>query len=274
KIARSQDRKIARAASALVGCLLMVAAALKAWGLNVSPFAQHGWLSSAPVQLAAVAWEAALGVWLLWGGAAAWSLAVLTFLAFAGVSLHLGMIGQASCGCFGSVKASPWAAFGVDVAALALLAVGRPDWKKEKLGWRGLAVVAGGAVALLGVLWVVAVAAFGSVEKALAVLRHERVRVTPSVDFGSGKAGHEVEASVEVSNFTDGPVRLIGGTSDCSCVTTEDLPVTIPAGEKVRLAVFVRLPRGKGLMNRKAWLHTDHEQARTLLFALTGYVEE
>jgi hypothetical protein len=77
--------------------------------MNVAPFGQHGRLASASVQFAVLEWEIVLGLWLLsrrnpsW----TWAAAVLTFLAFAGVSFHLGVIGQASCGCFGNLAASP-----------------------------------------------------------------------------------------------------------------------------------------------------------------------
>ena len=103
---------------------------MKLYGLNVTPFAQYGRLMSPTVQFAAVEWEIILGVWLLSGHnpVGAWFAALFTFLTFAGVSLHLGMIGQASCGCFGTLKASPWHAFTVDVMALVLLGIVRPDF--------------------------------------------------------------------------------------------------------------------------------------------------
>jgi len=199
----------------------MGAATLKLAGLNVTPFAQYGWLSSATVQLAAVQWEIILGLWLLSGRGKAWAwlLALTTFLMFAGVSLWLGLIGQASCGCFGAVKASPWHAFAVDVLALALLGVGRPDWSEATItrsGLQGVGIVAAGGLLLIGIGWGAAVGLYGSVGKALAVLRNERLALSPAtVDFGTGKAGREVETSVEVVNHTDAPVHIFGGTSDC-----------------------------------------------------------
>ena len=99
--------------------------------------------------------------------------AVITFTAFAAVSFYLGIIGQASCGCFGTIQASPWTAFGVDVGALVLLMLVRPTFAKAELRsevistgrWgAGFAVV---AALILGS----GVILYGSLSGALANLR-------------------------------------------------------------------------------------------------------
>src|SRR5687768_17088784 len=104
----------------LLGALLLIAAGLKLYGLNVSALPRVGWFAGPQVQLAAAAWELVLGLWLLSGSAraGAWLASVGTFSAFAAVSAYFGWIGVASCGCFGVIRASPWSAFGVDVAVL------------------------------------------------------------------------------------------------------------------------------------------------------------
>lgn len=113
---------------AAVGGLLVTAAGLKLAGLAGSAVPAAGWYAQPWVQAAAAGWELVLGAWLLGGFAprVAWAAAVLTFLGFAAVSASLGLTGVARCGCLGAVKSSPWVAFGIDVAALALLAAGRP----------------------------------------------------------------------------------------------------------------------------------------------------
>lgn len=131
---RSVERLTPHLVHAALGVLLLAAAGLKLYGLNVSPFAQYGWLTAPWVQMLAVGWEVVLGLWLLSGAyrAGAWVATVGTFATFAAVSGYLGWIGQASCGCFGVIQASPWHAFAVDVTALALLAVARPDWRAAR----------------------------------------------------------------------------------------------------------------------------------------------
>jgi hypothetical protein len=89
------------------------------------------------------------------------------------------------------------------------------------------------------------------------------------VDFGSAVAGAVVEGSVEARNWTDEPVRLTGGTSDCSCVPTDDLPVTIQPGGGRAVTVRMRIPAAKpGAITRKAELLTDHPTRRVVQLRL------
>ena len=112
----------------LVGLVLLAAAGLKLSGLEVSPYAQFGWLSTSWVQLAAIEWELVLGIWLISGlyARVGTYAGVFTFLTFGIVSCYLGIVGQASCGCFGTVEISPWIAFAVDVLAIGVLLIGYP----------------------------------------------------------------------------------------------------------------------------------------------------
>jgi len=57
-------------------------------------------------------------------------------------------------------------------------------------------------------------------------------------------------------------------------VTTNDLPVTLESGKSHRVSILVRLPLMPGLFNRKAYFLTDDDQVRTILFSLTGKIEE
>jgi hypothetical protein len=221
------------------------------------------------VQVAAATWELVLGLWLLSGSywAGAWLAAVGTFVAFAGVSSYFGWTGVASCGCFGVIRASPWTAFGVDVAALALLAVARPDLRASALRLpAGFSAVAAGAAAVLIALTGVGSWIYGSPHAALARLRGQSLTVSQDyVDFGTGPAGQVVDRMVEVWNWSDGPVRLTGGTSDCTCVTTEDLPLTIPPGEARQVTVRMRIPHAKlGALTRVTELWTNLEKQRTI----------
>lgn len=108
---------------------------------------------------------------------------------------------------------------------------------------------------------------------ALAYFRGERVSVTPRmVRVGDGGAGERREVPVELSNWTGAPVRLIGGTADCSCTVLNDLPVTIPPRETRTVAVSVRLPRSPGIFTRRAGFLVDDGGFRQVRFTMTGRV--
>ncbi|HEY1378500.1 MAG TPA: DUF1573 domain-containing protein [Gemmataceae bacterium] len=261
----------------LLGLVLLTAAGLKLYGLNVTALPRVGWFATPQVQLVVAEWELVLGLWLLSGAApaGAWLAAVGTFLAFAAVSGYFGWIGVASCGCLGVIRASPWTAFGVDVAALLLLAATRPSFRTTSLrvSFRPAVIPLGAAVILVFLTGIGAVL-YGSPAAALARLRGDTITVsTDYLDFGAVSAGKVVERSVDVQNWTDRPVRLIGGTSDCSCVTTSDLPLTVPPGEARAVTIRMKAPPTKpGAVTRVAELWTDHPDRRTVRIRV-GFLE-
>lgn len=93
------------------------------------------------------------------------------------------------------------------------------------------------------------------------------------MNLGGGREGKEVEAAVEIINRTGRPVRVYGGTSDCSGVVTADLPLVLAPGEARGVTVRARLSGSVGYFNRKAWFWTDSEEAPAVYFALVGRIE-
>lgn len=263
--------------SRILGVLLLLAAALKANGLAADPVARMGIFAAPEFQVAVIEFELFLALWLLWGvrPLGSWVVALATFTGFAAISCYQGLVGQTSCGCFGRVTVSPWYAFGLDVLVLVALLVGRPDlkplWENPRRGltaallpaaW-GLAGMALVACLLLGA----AHFGFGSVPAALAYFRGERVSLEPRVlDLGEGAGGETREVTVTLTNWTDQPIQLFGGTADCSCTVLQDLPVTIPAREFREVAIQVRLSGKPGIFTRKAAFLINLE------FRLTGQI--
>lgn len=250
----------------ILGAVLFLAACLKIYGLNVSAVPQIGWLSRPLLQIAVAEWEIVLGLWLISGSSTlrSWLIATITFVIFAIISGYYGWIGVASCGCFGAIRASPWYAFAIDIFALFLLAINRPrtlDSMRQE--WRGsvgagLKWVAGVIVILagmtLGAVWYA-----GSVEATLAHFRGESLSVNhPYIDFGAGQPGQYLEENVIIHNWTDQSVRLIGGTSDCSCTSLIDLPITVKPLETEAVRVRLRVPMSSsGRLTRTAFVLTD-----------------
>jgi hypothetical protein len=259
-----------------LGVLLLTAAALKIYGWSVSTVPPVGWFSTPAVQAVAVGWEILLSVWLLSGivPLGSWLFAIVTFVLLAGISGYLGWIGQATCGCFGTINASPWHAFAVDLAALLLLLSVGPSlpttarnereelWQSTGLIMCFLLGIGVMLAALMGIgLWV-----YGSPAVAWARLQGESLTIAPEyVNCGSGKPGEQLDAMVRVNNWTDDPVLIYGGTSDCSCVTTIGLPLTIPPNGTQEIPLRLRVPQSKpGMFTRHAELVTDCKQKRTI----------
>jgi Protein of unknown function (DUF1573)/Methylamine utilisation protein MauE len=263
-----------------LGGLLLLAAALKMYGLAVEPVGRAGMFSAPWVQTLIVEWEIALAVWFLSGvyPALAWLAGTATFLAFAGFSFWQGWIGQTSCGCFGAIRVDPWLAFGIDVVALVLLALARhralatEESVHSAKALRPVLTGACGVLLMLGVLSAIGTAAFGSPAAALAYLRGQRLSVEPRlVDVGEGYLGEQTEILVRLRNWTEQPIRVVGGSADCSCVVTDDLPTTVEPGATSLLKVRLQMKAPPGQFTRLATLYTDDERFRVVTFRVTGH---
>lgn len=255
---------------------------MKTYGFGADPVARTGVFASSATQFLLILLEGALAVWLLSDQrrVGSWLAAMLTFGTFAAISFFQGLVGQASCGCLGrNVTISPWVMFGVDLVAVAALLLFRPATDKTPEGSSpvggfvatvaGVYVILMGAGAAAGLLW------FGSIDAALAGMRGERLSVQPAlVDVGVGAPGETLLAKVRLINRTDKPIRVIGGTSDCSCTVIADLPVDVAPGETRSISVAVRLPNAPGLFNRPAGLEIDDAGLIRINFRLTGRIKK
>lgn len=268
-----------RAVQIILGVLLLGTATLKLYGLGVSAVPRTGWFAQSWVQLAAAEGELVLGVWLLAGSypRGAWLATLLTFTAFAAVSGYLGWVGIASCGCFGTIHASPWWAFVVDVAIIVALLVARPGITRtgnSEYPAAAFKLIASSGL-IVALVASVAISIYGTPQAALARLRGEPIAIAPAIlDMGSGQGGSVLCSRVELTNWSPQPVRVFGGTSDCSCITNSDLPITIPPGESRWVTVELHVPRSvPGKLTRRAELFTDSEHQPRAHLLVSGEVE-
>jgi hypothetical protein len=184
------------------------------------------------------------------------------------------LIGQTSCGCFGTViQPSPWAALGIDVLALGLLAMSWPYRSvhpvAERQDTRPVIRIGIGIATILVAVATVSVLRYGSAQAAIARLRGDGLIVPETVDFGAVRHGERVEQTVTVINFTGETVRIIGGSASCTCVTTADLPVTIPSGEATQVRVRFLSPKsGIGMVSQKATFWTDDASQQRVDFLI------
>ena len=119
----------------LLGVILLAAASLKGFELATGPIAEDSLLWRRWFFIAVVELELFLGLWLLSGIWVkwAWRVSLAVFFGFAAASFSKGLMGDASCGCFGRVPVSPWWTLTMDMVAVAALARWPPA-KSERLG--------------------------------------------------------------------------------------------------------------------------------------------
>lgn len=211
---------------------------------------------SSPVQSFGTQIQVLIGAWLLTGFArqAAWVAAQVLFAAMAAISFSLGVVGESSCGCFGTAEISPWLTFGLSVVVNAVLLLSRAVSAQHSS--RSF-ILAGITPVCLGV----GIGLFVSSNRMdawLATLFRTPVYIQSyTTDLGSVGPGMKAEAPVTVVNRSARPVRLIGGSASCSCTTTQGLPVDIPAGGKVEIQITVNVNGSPGRFAHGYQLFTD-----------------
>jgi len=97
-----------------------------------------------------------------------------------------------------------------------------------------------GATVLIALFCLWGYAEFGSLAGAAAYLRGERLMITPAVfDLGELREGEKRELFLEATNLGSAPARIVGSSSNCSCIVPEELPMTVPAGTSRKIKVLV-----------------------------------
>ncbi len=263
----------------VLGVVLLVAAGLKGYELSFDPLADDSFLASPRLQIAVIDGEILLGLWLLSGLArrGAWMAALGFFIAVAGLSLYMALAGQSSCGCFGRVTVNPWLSFAFDGVAVAALMIWRPLPSQETPAvWlRGVLRTGLATAVFLTLIGGAFLLAFDDPAAALARLRGEVIAVEPNVSqVGDGVPQEQRQFAVQLTNHGGRPVRILGGTTTCSCIATEDLPITVPAGESRSIAVSVRFSGGAGRFQHSFIFYTDDEKQPVVTARFAGRVIE
>jgi len=269
-----------RPLSLVLGIFLLTTAALKAHGLTIDPLAQDSFLSSPRLLVATIEIEIIVGLWLLsgWWPRVAWLITLTFFAVLAGVSLYLALARQTSCGCFGEIPVNPWLTFALDLTIIGALLLARPMDSLELPSLASLPAllkIGGGSAGLLALFSGFFLVAFDNPIKALARLRGEPIAVVPSISqLGDGIHGEIRSFSVQLTNYTEGPICIIGGTANCSCIATDDLPLCVGAGETRSLNVRLVFRGSPGRFVHHFILYTDSREQPVVIARITGRVSE
>lgn len=145
-----------------------------------------------------------------------------------------------------------------------------PRWRSSS-AWL-LACCGGGALPIVAVLawgyW-----EFGSLANTLAYLNGERLLVNPiALSCGEGRPGEMRELSFTIENCTRDEVQILSNTSTCSCVSTDRLPLKVPAGATHKMTVKVGFGRKTGGFEHQVSYYTDSEYLPAFMIEIRGKV--
>jgi len=230
------------------------------------------------MQAAALEIEIILGLLLLSKVAIrlTWVLAIVFFAGASALSLSQSLQGQASCECFGRLSVWPWFTFGLDVLAVCGLLIFRPrsdTVERSPTTFRALLRSSLGA----GVTLVLGCLAFlllvPDPARLLAQLRGESIIVQPGeTNVGEGRPGEQRTFGLELVNNGEQPIRIIGGTANCSCMAIADLPVEIGPGRATKIRVTLYFKGMPGRFRREFVLYTDAEKQPVARAYLAGRI--
>jgi Protein of unknown function (DUF1573) len=130
-----------------------------------------------------------------------------------------------------------------------------PQVQTWPLSWIATTLVAANLALIC--LVVASLYTFGSVGSALGYLRGERLFAdTLSVETATG--GEPRQIDLVITNTSGRPVRILGGSSSCSCLVPLDVPAVLPAKDTSRIRTEFR-PKGRtGRFSLMVRLFTDH----------------
>lgn len=109
--------------------------------------------------------------------------------------------------------------------------------------------------------------------RALARLRGESITVDPAVtEIGRGVEREQRELTLQLTNNTDRPIYVFGGTKAGYCNATVDLPLTILGGDSRSIRVRVMFRGEVGLFQHLFVLYTDDQQQPIVTASFSGRV--
>lgn len=87
-------------------------------------------------------------------------------------------------------------------------------------------------------------------------------------DMGSDVAGQSRWFTVDLYNHTNNIIKIVGGTANCSCLATEDLPVAIPPGESRSVTVLGAFKGSPGMFQHEFYFfYTDEDEGQKQVLA-------
>jgi hypothetical protein len=261
--------------------LLLCAAGLKAYGLWSGTAEPDPFFFSPRTEMAVIETEAVLGLWLVSGiyPRVSRQVAIVFFGLLASASLYLALAGQASCGCFGRIHINPWITFALDVGAVALLCLlpmpdassNHPSAWSASLQFLGKTCFR--AVVILMVVAIFFLLTTDDPATSLARLRGDSITIEPAVcDFESAPFGTKRSLHVRLTNRTERPIRIVGGSADCRCVAIHSLPIILSAGETQTIEVKATFRGSPGRFRHRYKLFTDDEALPLVVAYIGGQV--
>lgn len=152
-------------------------------------------------------------------------------------------------------------------------AVHRGKGRRGVAGW--VLAFLGGGLLPLGVLLAWGCWELGSLANVLAYVNGERLLVDPGTCwFGTAGRGEEREVRVTIRNRTEKTIRVLGARMNCTCMTTDELPVEIEPGGRRDFTIRVFLGGTESTFEKRVDYYTDYEAKPSLAVVVRGEITD
>ncbi|MBI2823519.1 MAG: DUF1573 domain-containing protein [Planctomycetia bacterium] len=92
-----------------------------------------------------------------------------------------------------------------------------------------------------------------------------------NLDVGEGIAGDNRDVAVVLTNVGRTPVTLVGATSSCGCISTDTLPLKVPARGLCQLSLHVGFSGDKEFHHEIVY-YTDRSSQPCVTLAVSGKI--
>lgn len=107
---------------------------------------------------------------------------------------------------------------------------------------------------------------FGSLAAALSAVRGDPLLVDRPFRSMSGiRPGSRVLLHYALTNASDRPIKLVGIKASCSCITADELPLTIAVSETKSLSATVKTREDESAKDGSICLYTDHPDSAEII---------
>lgn len=131
-----------------------------------------------------------------------------------------------------------------------------PKIQKKPVSWMACTFIMANIGLILLTAW--ALYSFGSIRAALAYLKGDRLIVrASSMSFGDVRRGERPVITFDIMNTSDRNITILGARTTCTCVFTDDLPLTVLPGERRSISVGVKTGSREGSIQERVYLYTS-----------------
>jgi hypothetical protein len=129
--------------------------------------------------------------------------------------------------------------------------------------WRIVQRVLALALIFLGIVFGWAYLQTRSAALVIPLLSGERLLVEPTaISLGQQKPRAVSERNVRIVNLTSDKVTVLGAERSCGCITMDDFPLLIPAGESREVHLKIHINRDSGEYDESVKFFTDYSEMR------------